>query len=287
MEFSRQEYWSGLPCLLPGDLPDPRIKLLSPAFQTDSLPSEALQKEEKGGFLESWAASEGPSLPQSSSSTEKKEATALKYLSSEVCCQRSLGNPLVTNTNLGPQTQVRKQHKLLCFPWHNWTSSSSFPCHQCLSLHLSHMGSAPLSSGCLVLEDFPWHEMKGRVPLGFSGGTGSLRTGHPSTSVLPSSACRSPCQAMPGSVCLDMLPTPPFSKVLIPLRMGFCLKMRCVCVLSHSVVSYSLWPHRLQPARLLCPWNFPAKNTGAGCHFLLQGLFPTQGSNSHLLCLLH
>ena len=31
-----------------------------------------------------------------------------------------------------------------------------------------------------------------------------------------------------------------------------------------------LWPHRLVPTRLLCPWNFPGKNTGAHCHFLLQ-----------------
>ena len=29
----------------------------------------------------------------------------------------------------------------------------------------------------------------------------------------------------------------------------------------------------------LCPWNSPGKNTGVGCHFLLQGIFPTQGSN--------
>ena len=49
----------------------------------------------------------------------------------------------------------------------------------------------------------------------------------------------------------------------------------------------TLWPHGLQPTRLLCPWDFPGKNTGVGCHFLLQGIFPTQGSNSHLLCLLH
>ena len=37
------------------------------------------------------------------------------------------------------------------------------------------------------------------------------------------------------------------------------------------------------PARILCPWNFPGKNTGVGCHFLLQGIFPMQGSNLHLL----
>ena len=34
---------------------------------------------------------------------------------------------------------------------------------------------------------------------------------------------------------------------------------------------------------LLCPWDSPGKNTGVGCHFLLQGIFPTQGSNPHLL----
>ena len=32
----------------------------------------------------------------------------------------------------------------------------------------------------------------------------------------------------------------------------------------------------------LCPWDFPGKNTGIGCHFFLQGIFLTQGSNPHL-----
>ena len=32
-----------------------------------------------------------------------------------------------------------------------------------------------------------------------------------------------------------------------------------------------------------CPWNFPGKNNGVGCHSLLQGIFPTQGSNPGLL----
>ena len=39
--------------------------------------------------------------------------------------------------------------------------------------------------------------------------------------------------------------------------------------------------------RLLCPWDFPGKNTGVGCHFLLQRIFLTQGSNPCLLHLLH
>ena len=49
----------------------------------------------------------------------------------------------------------------------------------------------------------------------------------------------------------------------------------------------TLGPHRLWPARLFCPWNFPGKNTGVDCHFLLQGIFQTQGSNLYLFCFLH
>ena len=68
-------------------------------------------------------------------------------------------------------------------------------------------------------------------------------------------------------------------------RRGSCKMLALsVCVLSRSAVSDPLQPQGLEPARLLCPWNFPSKNTGADCHFLLQGIFPTQGLNP---CLLH
>ena len=50
--------------------------------------------------------------------------------------------------------------------------------------------------------------------------------------------------------------------------------MQCMC----SIMSDSL-----QTTRLLCPCDFPGKNTGVGCHALLQRIVPTQGSNSHLL----
>ena len=50
---------------------------------------------------------------------------------------------------------------------------------------------------------------------------------------------------------------------------------------SRSVVPDSVRPHGLQPIRLFCPWDFPGKDTGVG--FLLQGIFPTQGSNPGLL----
>ena len=52
---------------------------------------------------------------------------------------------------------------------------------------------------------------------------------------------------------------------------------------SHSVVSDSLWPYRLWPARFFCPWNSPSRNTEVGSHSLLPGIFPTQGSNPGLL----
>ena len=46
-------------------------------------------------------------------------------------------------------------------------------------------------------------------------------------------------------------------------------------------------PTDCSPPGLLCPGDFPDKNTGVGCHALLQGIFPTQGSNLSLLSLLH
>ena len=44
-----------------------------------------------------------------------------------------------------------------------------------------------------------------------------------------------------------------------------------------------LQAHGLKTARLLCPWDFSGKNSGVGCHSLLQGIFPTQESNPRLL----
>ena len=58
-----------------------------------------------------------------------------------------------------------------------------------------------------------------------------------------------------------------------------CTDILCWAGLHHSVVSDSSRPHRLQPTRLLRPWNFPGKGTGVSCHFLLQGIFPTQELN--------
>ena len=52
-------------------------------------------------------------------------------------------------------------------------------------------------------------------------------------------------------------------------------------------MSYSVRPYGLWPASFLCLWDSPGKNTGVGCHALLQEIFLTQGLNPCLLCLLH
>ena len=56
---------------------------------------------------------------------------------------------------------------------------------------------------------------------------------------------------------------------------------RCCCLVTKSCLIL-LWLHGLLPAGLLCPWDFPGKNTGVGCHFLLWGIFQTQELNLRL-----
>ena len=89
---------------------------------------------------------------------------------------------------------------------------------------------------------------------------------------------------------------------LIPVRMAIIKKSinnkcqrRCgkkgtpthCCVCECSVMFGSWHPYELQPARLFCPQDFPGRNTGVGCHFLLRGIFLTQRSNPHFFHLLH
>ena len=61
-----------------------------------------------------------------------------------------------------------------------------------------------------------------------------------------------------------------------------CQNPHCYCLVAKSCLTL-LRAHGLQPTRLLCSWDLPGKNTGAGCHFLLQGTFLTQRSYLHLL----
>ena len=65
-------------------------------------------------------------------------------------------------------------------------------------------------------------------------------------------------------------------------RADIWYKNCCCCLVSKS------WQFPetpcMQPPRLLSSWDFPGKNIGVSCHFLLQGIFPTQGLD---MCLLH
>ena len=55
-------------------------------------------------------------------------------------------------------------------------------------------------------------------------------------------------------------------------------------VLSHSVMSNSVQPQRRQPTRLPHPWDSPGKNTGVGCHFVLQCMKVKSESEVAQLC---
>ena len=67
------------------------------------------------------------------------------------------------------------------------------------------------------------------------------------------------------------------------LRKKSAVFVVCCCLVTKSCPTL-LWPCGLHPARHLCPWDFPGKNTRVGCHFLLWGIFLTQRLNP---CLLH
>ena len=68
-------------------------------------------------------------------------------------------------------------------------------------------------------------------------------------------------------------------EVLWPLLQEKIYAYNEVKSLSHVQLFVTPWT---PPTRLLHPWDSPGKNTGVGCHFLLQGIFPTQGLNPGL-----
>ena len=87
-----------------------------------------------------------------------------------------------------------------------------------------------------------------------------------------------------GSPCLDYCNSLTLVfQFLVSALSNSLDNLTCMCVLSPSVMSNSLWPHGPYPARFLHQWDSPGKNTGVGRHSLLQGIFLIQGSNPYLL----
>ena len=74
-----------------------------------------------------------------------------------------------------------------------------------------------------------------------------------------------------GNVCISVLLSQLIPPSLSPAVFKVCSLSLCLyCCQVASVVSDSVRPQRRQPARLPRPWDSPGKNTGVGCHFLLQ-----------------
>ena len=65
------------------------------------------------------------------------------------------------------------------------------------------------------------------------------------------------------------------------------LRMNNSCPAHFTVLAAQSCPTLCDPTKILCLWNFPGKNSGTGCHCLLQRIFPTHGSNPCLFHLLH
>ena len=81
-------------------------------------------------------------------------------------------------------------------------------------------------------------------------------------------ACQSPVNRMGGELNLTCQMLKLYPEVVVVQSLN-CVQL--------------LWPHGIQPTKVLCSWDFPDKNNGVGCHFLLQGIFRSQGSNPGLL----
>ena len=71
----------------------------------------------------------------------------------------------------------------------------------------------------------------------------------------------------------------PITLLLIEIYLTSCLLLVIWCAQLPQSCLTLFDPMECKPARLLCPWDSPGKNTGMGCHSLLQGIFPTQGLN--------
>ena len=135
-----------------------------------------------------------------------------------------------------------------------------------------------LSSSCSALLEFPRYHMY--VWVLNSGCSLCLE---PSFLILCTQLNPSPLQ-----VFSELPPSQPFNLLYLVLKYSYASLVPlslcvCVSVLSHVRLFATPWTvvHHVPP------WDFPGKHTEAGCYFLLQGIFPTQGWNPSLLCLLH
>ena len=109
----------------------------------------------------------------------------------------------------------------------------------------------------------------------YAGQEATVRTGHRATAAAAAAkslqSCPTLCDPIDGSPPGSPIPGIIQARTLewFPSPVHESEKWKW----SHSVMSDSSRPHGLQPTRLLCPWDFPGKSTGVGCHHLLQGAY--------------
>ena len=103
--------------------------------------------------------------------------------------------------------------------------------------------------------------------------------------------CKSNHQAacLESDVCQLIFSKTGGGKVKLITMVWFSCPIDLICMHAKSLQSCSTLCNimNFSPPDFLYPWNFPGKNTGVGCCALLQGIFPTEGSNPCLSCLLH
>ena len=90
-------------------------------------------------------------------------------------------------------------------------------------------------------------------------------------------SCPTLCDPMDGSPPGSPIPGILQARTLEWVAISFSNAWKWKVKVKSSVVSDTSQPHGLQPTKFLRPWDFPDKNTGVGCHFLLQEIFPTKG----------
>jgi len=90
-------------------------------------------------------------------------------------------------------------------------------------------------------------------------------------------------QKLFSSVCACNQEETHFMSALVSTQPSWkCESLSHVLLFATPWTVLTLWDP-MEPTRLPCPWNSPGKNIGVGSHSLLQGIFPTQGSNPGLL----
>ena len=140
-----------------------------------------------------------------------------------------------------------------------------------------------VAQSCLTLYD-PWTVAHQAPPsMGFSRQEYWSGLPFPSPGDLPDPGIEPRSPTLQADALTSAPPGKP-GVYKVPLNSGVirshcsCKSHQCVSEsesVSHSIVSDSLRPHELYPARLLCPWDSPGKNIGMGSQSLLQGIFPT------------